>query len=392
MHRRRFFKVFTVQEQSIPTSFRVDTQGLNDVKLPLVSSGQFVDNSEFNFTVDWGDGNEEVVNTTAASPNITHTYASSGVYDITIKDGICVGFSTDSVSNLIWRTQLIDILQWGNTVKFINNRGTFRGCDNLTSITATDNPVLEGDIKEFFNECSFLTYNSTINNWDTSNVTDMSQMFYRTSNFDQPLNSWNVSSVTGMSRMFREASAFNQPLNSWNVSSVTDMSEMFYNSDFPNTIKDTSFNQDLDNWNTGSVTNMEGMFASNRVFNGDITTWNTSNVTNMRIMFYQCEVFNQSIGFWNVSNVTDMDFMLLNSSFDQNLEFWSPTSLLTANAMLGTISITNYNSLLNGWSEKTLQNNVEFGASSSKYTVVGQSGRNVLTGTYNWTIIDGGLQ
>lgn len=45
--------------------------------------------------------------------------------------------------------------------------------------------------------------------------------------------------------MFKEAKKFNQPLNNWNTSKVTSMTEMF--------CKATSFNQSLDKWNTKSV-------------------------------------------------------------------------------------------------------------------------------------------
>ena len=34
-----------------------------------------------------------------------------------------------------------------------------------------------------------------INNWDVSNVTDMSEMFQNATSFNQPLNNWNVSNV-----------------------------------------------------------------------------------------------------------------------------------------------------------------------------------------------------
>jgi surface protein len=41
-----------------------------------------------------------------------------------------------------------------------------------------------------------------ISAWDTSQVTDMSQMFYDAEKFNQPLNNWNVAKVTNMSEMF----------------------------------------------------------------------------------------------------------------------------------------------------------------------------------------------
>jgi len=38
-----------------------------------------------------------------------------------------------------------------------------------------------------------------------------------------------------------------------------------------------------------------------------------------------------------------------------------------------------------------LQNNVSFGAGSTKYNASGQEGRDILVNTYNWIITDGGL-
>ncbi len=48
--------------------------------------------------------------------------------------------------------------------------------------------------------------------------------------------------------MFAEASAFNKPLNDWDTSNVTDMTYMFFAA---------TFNQPLNDWDTSSVTNMD---------------------------------------------------------------------------------------------------------------------------------------
>ena len=56
----------------------------------------------------------------------------------------------------------------------------------------------------------------------------------------------------------------------WNTSNVTDMSNMFYNT--------INFNQDIGNWDTSNVTNMNCMFYRAKEFNKDIGGWNTSNV------------------------------------------------------------------------------------------------------------------
>jgi surface protein len=85
-----------------------------------------------------------------------------------------------------------------------------------------------------------------ISNWNVSNVTRMTGLFYCATKFNQPLNDWDVSNVTDMNGMFQGATNFNHPLSNWNVSNVTDMSGMFFGA--------TNFNQPLNNWNVSNVT------------------------------------------------------------------------------------------------------------------------------------------
>ena len=67
-----------------------------------------------------------------------------------------------------------------------------------------------------------------INEWDVSNITDMSFLFKYKINFNDDISNWDVSNVTDMQGMFWNAASFNQPLNNWNVSSVTNMKGMFF--------------------------------------------------------------------------------------------------------------------------------------------------------------------
>ena len=84
--------------------------------------------------------------------------------------------------------------------------------------------------------------------WDTSQVTDMSNLFNGHKQFNAPIGRWNVSQVTNMTHMFYDASSFNQSLSNWNVSQVTNMSGMF--------VKASSFNQSLSDWDVSQVTYM----------------------------------------------------------------------------------------------------------------------------------------
>jgi surface protein len=198
-----------------------------------------------------------------------------------------------------------------------------------------------------------------------ANVTSTSGMF-RSSGFNQDISGWTTSSVTNMSSMFRENNVFNQPIGSWDVSSVTNMNAMFFNQS-----PTTGFNQDLDLWNVSSVTNMSDMFYAARAFNGDITTWNTSSVTTMANMFNSNPSFNQDIGSWNISSLTNANAMLSGAS---------------------AFSTSNYDALLIGWAAQAP--NINTGVTLSggpQYTSAAVSARNVLTSTYSWTIVDGGL-
>jgi len=156
----------------------------------------------------------------------------------------------------------------------------------------------------FNNGTTFDNINDIISGWDVSKVTNMSQMFSFCKTFNQPLNSWNVSSVTNMESMFWSCNKFNQPLDTWNVSQVTNMSGMFYSCN--------KFNQPLNTWNVSQVTNMNYMFAGCWAFNQDISNWDVSHVTTMNSMFYECTNFNQNISNWVLMPGVNMSNMFLN--------------------------------------------------------------------------------
>ena len=69
-----------------------------------------------------------------------------------------------------------------------------------------------------------------IEDWDTSQVTDMSRMFYEATSFSADLSRWDVRRVTNMKGMFCEAPSFSANLSQWDVRRVTNMGYMFYKS------------------------------------------------------------------------------------------------------------------------------------------------------------------
>jgi surface protein len=253
------------------------------------------------------------------------------------------------------------------------------------------------------------SFNQNIDGWDVSSVTDMNDMFYGASSFNQPLNSWDVSSVTNMQRMFG-ASSFNQPLSSWDVSSVTEMGYMFDgSSSFNRPIgswdvssvtgmsrmfdEASSFNQPLDSWDVSSVTDMSYMFDEASSFNQPLSSWDVSSVTDMYSMFYDATSFNRPIGSWDVSSVTFMSRMFYGaSSFNQPLGGWDVSSVTSMTKMLFdvTLSTYNYDNLLLGWSQLSLQSNVNFHGGYSKYSNTAADARQAIITNFQWTITDGG--
>ena len=103
-------------------------------------------------------------------------------------------------------------------------------------------------------------------------------------------NNWDVSQITDMSKLFEDNTAFNEPINNWDVSSVTTMYAMFHNA--------RSFNQPLNDWDVSSVTNMESMFEQARSFNQPLNDWDVKAVTTIRRMFFDARSFDQTISCW----------------------------------------------------------------------------------------------
>ncbi|MDG2492230.1 MAG: BspA family leucine-rich repeat surface protein [Flavobacteriaceae bacterium] len=246
---------------------------------------------------------------------------------------------------------------------------------------------------------------ASINDWDTSSVTDMGKVFIGTSSFNQDIGNWDTSAVTNMTSMFSGALEFNQDISRWCVSNVTEEPENFEGNVLstdnlpvwgtcaepiyfenntcmcPNAtvgdvaylskggvsrnltaftvVDDSTISEQISTGNynlcTTQVTNMKGLFKENSSFNSDISFWDTSNVTSMYEMFGSATEFNQAIDNWDTSNVTTMKYMFSSaSSFNQEIGDWDTSSVTDMSHMFGTAIAFNQN--IDAWDTSSVTN------------------------------------
>ena len=147
-----------------------------------------------NMTVYWGDGNSDLI-TSHNQAELSHTYASSGTYQISC-DGSFYGIKFEGAGD---RLKLSSIDNWG-TNQWGTMNSAFQDCRNLVG-NYTDNPdtSLVTDMYNSFRDCR--AFNSPLD-IDTSNVTTFRNMFLFCLVFDQDISSWDISSLITANGIF----------------------------------------------------------------------------------------------------------------------------------------------------------------------------------------------
>ncbi len=267
------------------------------IKLPAQGIG-------LNITVDWGDGSDTETFTTAFP---THTYATTGIYEISVLGNCPVwgkysgNVPTEGNDYYTYAQYLSKVIQFGEL------NATYYGftwCTNLTDVKgATVNSTKNvTDMSFMFARCDNLT-NLDTSNFDTSKVTNMIGMFTNCrilKNLD--VSSFNISNVTNTSNMFSNCEGLtNLDVSNFNTLKVIDMAYMFYGC---NNLTELN----LSNFNTSRVTNMTAMFNEcSSLINLDVTNFDTSKVTQMWNMFNGCKSLNSiNLNNFDTSSVENM--------------------------------------------------------------------------------------
>ena len=122
-----------------------------------------------------------------------------------------------------------------------------------------------------------------LNGLDTSQVTDMADMFSQSNYLKDIKLNIDTSNVNNMTRMFYNCYALTSlDLSNFDTSKVTSMEAMFNGCESLTSI-------DVSNFDTSKVTNMSSMFSYCKGLTSlDVSNFDTSNVTDMGYMFDQC--------------------------------------------------------------------------------------------------------
>ena len=141
-----------------------------------------------------------------------------------------------------------------------------------------------------------------LTNLDTSNVVDMSEMFYNSYVQEIILDNFNTSNVESMALMFSQTQTYSPlDLSSFSQNKTTDMSQMFYYCLAPEI--------DISNLDTSHALDMQGMFAYTQATVLDVSNFDTSNVTDMTSMFLGSKVTMLDMSSFDTSNVENMSYM-----------------------------------------------------------------------------------
>lgn len=355
----------------------------DQITLPLIASGSYAAH------VLWGDGTYSFI-TAYNQAEVTHTYASSGTYTITITGGI-KGWKFANGGD---KLKMLDVKSWGPLK--INDQSAFYGCSNLTS-SATDvfvfENVMANDVRQTFRDCPLFDQN--LSALDMTGLVVGNGFFRGCSSFnnggDPGINNWVMGSFTSIAQFFMGNSSFNQPVGGWNVSNNTNGDLLFFQC--------TIFNQNISAWNVAKFITMNSMFGQAAAFNngGDsgINNWNTIALQQIDSMMNGAAGFTHTLANWIADLITSANQAFRSmGSVNINLSGWNMASCTnwTSFMFATTMTTANYDAALIAWDGLDMADSQNPNFGGSQYTLGGaaEAARNGLIANDLWTITDGG--
>jgi hypothetical protein len=325
--------------------------------------------------IDWGDGTTQYISN---GNETSHTYASTGVYDIHIR-GEVIGHRFDTGTDYL---KVLDIKRWPTGTYGVYNN--FKGCANL-NVSATG--VLQisfADPYQFFNECTSLTnpgkvtaVNSGTNFW----------RFYRgcTALTGGVYTGMVTSKVDRIDDIFRDNTGFIESPEGWDTSEVTTIFSAFLGTDI----------KTIPAYDFGKVTTAWNAFYNCSLLTGMPTGLNFSACENFDGAWIICSALS---GFPHYDMSAGTGFYRTWENCGTITGFVAPT--FGANFANGTqmlngsrIPKEEWNAILTGLEAVATGTGISLHGGTSTYKgIEAINAREYLETGLNWTITDGGLE
>lgn len=213
--------------------------------------------------------------------------------------------------NILSQLTTITGIQYLNTSEVTDMSCMFYNCNQLTTIDVTGFDMSKVTTTEsMFYFCDALE-TLDVSNWNTSNITNMYETFSNCSSLEAlDVSNWNTSKVTNMGFLFFYCCKLSTlDVSNWNTANVENMGRIFEGCQNVTSL-------DVSKWNTAKAKDMNGMFDEcYKLTSIDVSKWNTANVTDMSRMFCQCKLLTSlDLSSFNTTNVTDMNHMFSGDS------------------------------------------------------------------------------
>ena len=234
--------------------------------------------------------------------------AASSTYDIYM-------WFDSNTGTMYYGSDEADVLYLGSNAAF------FYAC--LQNVKEIENNYITSNVtnmEQMFYRCRELETNRGLSDFDTHNVKSMKNMFgenYKMTSYD--IKSWDVDNVQIFEFMFNQNTALTSlDLRGWTTKSATNMKNMFSSMYILTDLK-------IDDFDTSNVTMMNNMFDNERAMVSlDLRHFNTSNVTTMMKMFYNMYALQSlDISSFDTRNVTTMEKMFIGTNTIQTLDLSS---------------------------------------------------------------------
>ena len=235
-----------------------------------------------------------------------NTAFKSQLTQIIIDPGVIANQDSRSLFSYLKKLQTIRGLENLDTSQVTNMSEMFYYCESLTDLDVSHfNTSQVTDMSEMFRGCKSLT-NLDVSHFNTSQVTDMHGMFeYCEKLTSLDVNHFDTSQVTNMAWMFNDCRGLtNLDVSHFDISRVTDMHVMFQNCQ-------NLTNLDVSHWDTSQVNDISGIFGfCYNLTNLDVSHFDTSQVTDMSAMFLDCQSLTSlDVSHFDTSKVIDMNMM-----------------------------------------------------------------------------------